>query len=53
MLELDAAPQLAERAERMDVVLARPVPVAKLDAELERGLRLAHELRFVDAAAAR
>ena len=48
MLKLHAAPQLSERSEGMHVVFAGAVPVAKLDAELERGLRLAHELRLVD-----
>ena len=32
----------------MHVVFAGTIPVAEFDAELERGLRLAHELRFVD-----
>ena len=49
VLEFHAAPELAERAEGMDVVFTGQIPAAKLDAELERALRLAHEVRFVEA----
>ena len=38
----------AVRAERMDVRCAQPRPVHELDAELEAGLRRAHELVLVD-----
>ena len=53
MLELHAAPELAERAEGMYVAVTGPIPAAELDAELERALRLAHEARLVEPAAAR
>ncbi len=49
VLELHATPELAERAEGMHIAVTRQIPAAKLDAELERALRLAHEVRFVEA----
>src|SRR5258708_1282698 len=49
MLELDPAPRFAEGAERVDVTIARAIPVAKLDPELERRPGGAHELRLVEA----
>ena len=48
MLEIDAGPGLAERAEGMDVAVARPIPADELDAEFEGRPGLAHELRLVD-----
>jgi hypothetical protein len=47
MLELDAAPRLAERPERMDVAIARTAPVAKLDPDFEGRAGRPHELGFV------
>src|SRR5688572_2769533 len=38
----------AERSERVDVTIANAAPIAKLDAEFERRLRLADEIVLVD-----
>src|SRR5258708_15446486 len=47
MLKLQSAPRLAERPERMDVSVSRPIPVAELDPEFERGACGAHELGLI------
>ena len=49
MVEVDAADRVSERAERVDVGGARLAPIAELDAELERGLRLGDQLTLVEA----
>src|SRR4051794_32608629 len=48
MLELHSAPGLAKRAKGMDVAIARSIPIAKLDPQLECCPGRAHELRLVD-----
>ena len=49
LVEVDLALAAAERAERMDVGIADPPPVAELDAELEGRPGARHEIGFVDA----
>ena len=49
VVEVDAADRMPERAERVDVGEARLAPIAELDAELERGLRLGDQLALVEA----
>ena len=49
MLEIDARPAFAERAEGMDVAIPVARPADELDAEFDRRLRLAHELGLVEA----
>src|SRR5437868_14121656 len=49
VLELDSAPRLAERSERMNVAIAGMVPVAEFDAELEGCPGGAHELGLIQA----
>jgi hypothetical protein len=48
MVEIDVVDRRAELAERMDIFVADPAPVRELDAELDRRLRLAHEIDFVE-----
>jgi hypothetical protein len=48
MLEARRPVILAGRAERMEIGFAAILPVVEEDAELERRLRLSHELGFVD-----
>ena len=48
MVEVDAVHLHAEMAEGMDVRVPRPGPVHELDAELDAGLRGAHEFVLVD-----
>ena len=48
MMEVDVLHRHAVGAEGMDVGMAEARPVDELDAELEAGLRGAHELDFVD-----
>src|SRR6185437_11112246 len=42
-------PTAAECAERMDIAVSRPCPVAKLYAKFEGGARRRHEIGFVDS----
>ena len=48
LVERDAVDVRPEVAERMDVAIADPPPIAELDAEFDRGLGRLHERRFAD-----
>src|ERR1700704_4218993 len=48
VLKFHAPPGFPKRAERVNVAITRPIPVAKLYPQFERCPRRAHELRFVD-----
>src|ERR1700722_7941258 len=48
MLKFHSAPGFAKGAERVNVAIARLIPVAKLDPQFERCPGLAHEVRLVD-----
>ena len=47
-MELGDADIRPERPEAVNVCLALAAPVDELDAELERGIGLAHEFVFID-----
>ena len=49
MMEVDAFALDTEAAERVEVAVPDPAEILELDAELERGVSGAHELRFVEA----
>src|ERR1700726_722915 len=48
VLKFHPAPRFTKRPERVNVAMARLIPVAKLYSQFERCPRLAHELRLVD-----
>src|SRR5687768_8938928 len=49
LVKLDRLRIQAELAKGMDVAIAQALPIDELDAELERALRVADELVFIEA----